>query len=123
MPLYDYQCESCGNRFEVIQKFSDPAVTTCEKCGGSVRKLLSAPAIQFKGSGWYVTDYGRKGGAGGGDAARSSKTKTDESSKPAGESAGAEKTGATSGSTATPASAGGSGGSGTSGSGGNSDKN
>ncbi len=61
MPLYEYQCESCGVTFEVIQKFSDPAVETCRNCGGRVRRLLSAPAIQFKGSGWYITDYARKG--------------------------------------------------------------
>ena len=61
MPLYEYQCDACGNRFEVIQKFSDAPVETCEKCGGQVRKLLSSPAIQFKGSGWYITDYARAG--------------------------------------------------------------
>jgi putative FmdB family regulatory protein len=65
MPLYEYQCESCGGRFEVIQRFSDPPVEVCQTCGGHVRKLLSAPAIQFKGSGWYVTDYARKGMAAG----------------------------------------------------------
>jgi len=64
MPLYEYQCESCGARFEVIQKFSDPVVGTCKKCGGTVRRLLSAPAIQFKGTGWYITDYARKGTTG-----------------------------------------------------------
>jgi putative FmdB family regulatory protein len=67
MPLYEYQCDACGQRFEVIQKFSDPPVETCA-CGGPVKKLLSSPAIQFKGSGWYVTDYARKSG----DAASSS---------------------------------------------------
>jgi putative FmdB family regulatory protein len=62
MPLYEYQCESCNNRFEKIQKsFSDPPVETCPKCGkGPVRKLISSPAIQFKGSGWYITDYAKK---------------------------------------------------------------
>lgn len=68
MPLYEYQCDACGHRFEVIQKFSDPPVEVCSACGGAVRKLLSSPAIQFKGSGWYITDYARKdrteGGAG-----------------------------------------------------------
>ena len=62
MPLYEYECESCANRFERIQKFSDPLVDTCPTCGGVVRKLLSSPAIQFKGSGWYITDYAKKGG-------------------------------------------------------------
>ena len=60
MPLYEYQCESCGHRFEVIQKFSD-APPVCPKCGGAVEKQVSSPAIQFKGSGFYLTDYGRGG--------------------------------------------------------------
>ena len=60
MPLYEYQCNACGHRFERIQRFSDPPVDVCPKCGGAVRKLLSSPAFQFKGSGWYVTDYARK---------------------------------------------------------------
>ena len=60
MPLYEYQCESCETRFEKIQKFSDPPVEECPKCGGKVKKLPSSPAIQFKGSGWYITDYARK---------------------------------------------------------------
>jgi putative FmdB family regulatory protein len=62
MPLYEYQCDACGNRFEVIQKFSDPLTDTCKVCGkGTVRRLQSSPAIQFKGSGWYITDYAKKG--------------------------------------------------------------
>ena len=60
MPLYEYQCDACAHRFEVIQKFSDAPIEVCPKCGGPVRKLLSSPAIQFKGSGWYITDYARK---------------------------------------------------------------
>ena len=60
MPLYEYECTKCGNRFERIQKFSDKSVKTCPKCKGKVQRLLSAPAIQFKGSGWYITDYARK---------------------------------------------------------------
>ena len=62
MPLYEYECEACAQRFERIQKFSDPPVDKCPSCGGQVRKLLSSPAIQFKGSGWYITDYAKKGG-------------------------------------------------------------
>ena len=65
MPLYEYQCDACAHRFEVIQKFSDPPVDVCPKCGGQVKKLLSSPAIQFKGTGWYITDYARKGDSGG----------------------------------------------------------
>ena len=61
MPLYEYQCDTCAHRFEVIQKFSDAPIEVCPKCGGPVKKLLSSPAIQFKGSGWYITDYARKG--------------------------------------------------------------
>jgi len=60
MPLYEYQCEACSHRFERIQKFSDPPIETCPTCGGTVRKLISSPAIQFKGSGWYITDYAKK---------------------------------------------------------------
>ena len=74
MPLYEYQCEACGHRFEVIQKFSDAPVETCDKCGGTVRKLLSSPAIQFKGSGWYITDYARAGKS---DSASTSSGKSD----------------------------------------------
>ena len=61
MPLYEYQCPKCG-RFELIRKFSDPPLETCPTCGSAVQKLMSAPAIQFKGTGWYVTDYARKDG-------------------------------------------------------------
>jgi putative FmdB family regulatory protein len=60
MPLYEYECDACGHRFEKIQKFSDAPVEQCPVCEGAVRKLLSSPAIQFKGSGWYITDYARK---------------------------------------------------------------
>ena len=71
MPLYEYQCEACENRFEKIQKFSDPLVDVCPKCGkGPVRKLPSSPAIQFKGSGFYITDYAKKSGT---DASKESK--------------------------------------------------
>ena len=62
MPLYEYECDSCAHRFERIQKFSDPLVDVCPKCGSTVRKLISSPAIQFKGSGWYITDYAKKSG-------------------------------------------------------------
>ena len=61
MPLYEYKCRKCGFTFEVLQKTSDEPLKTCQTCGGRLQKLLSSPAIQFKGSGWYVTDYARKG--------------------------------------------------------------
>ena len=60
MPLYEYACDSCGETIEALQRFSDPPLETCGSCGGSLEKLISAPSIQFKGSGWYVTDYARK---------------------------------------------------------------
>jgi putative FmdB family regulatory protein len=67
MPLYEYQCDACGAQFELIRKFSDPPLTICPTCGAEkVRKLVSSPAFQFKGSGWYVTDYARKSGEGSG---------------------------------------------------------
>jgi putative FmdB family regulatory protein len=78
MPLYEYLCKKCGHRFERIQKFSDALVKKCPECRGAVEQVLSAPAVQFKGSGWYVTDYARKPSAssgksqekaGGGDGA------------------------------------------------------
>ena len=82
MPLYEYECDACHHRFELIQKFSDPPVQSCPACGGPVHKLLSSPAIQFKGSGWYITDYARAGksdgapkpGAGDGPAASEKKS-------------------------------------------------
>jgi putative FmdB family regulatory protein len=82
MPLYEYECNACAHRFEVIQKYSDAPIDVCPKCGGGVSKLFSSPAIQFKGSGFYLTDYGRGGKSdlGTGSAKESS------ASTPAGES-------------------------------------
>ena len=60
MPLYEYSCTACGHRFEVIQKFSDTPIKKCEQCSGKVTKLISAPGLSFKGSGWYITDYSEK---------------------------------------------------------------
>jgi putative FmdB family regulatory protein len=65
MPLYEYRCDQCDEIFEVMQKFSDEPLSTHDKCGGAVRRLISAPAIQFKGTGWYITDYARAGSQGG----------------------------------------------------------
>jgi putative FmdB family regulatory protein len=62
MPLYEYECEACGQRFELIRKFSESELDACTLCGkGPVRRLMSSPAIQFKGTGWYITDYASKG--------------------------------------------------------------
>jgi putative FmdB family regulatory protein len=59
MPIYEYKCDNCGDVFEVRQKFADEPVTVHEKCGGPVHRLMSTPSFNFKGSGWYVTDYGK----------------------------------------------------------------
>ena len=69
MPNYEYLCKKCGHRFEQIRKFSDKQLRKCPECGGVIEQVISAPAVQFKGSGWYVTDYPKKGA---GSAASSS---------------------------------------------------
>jgi putative FmdB family regulatory protein len=81
MPLYEYQCKKCGHRFEKIQKFSDKMVKKCPECGGPVEQMISAPAVQFKGSGWYVTDYAKKTSSPGSSGESGSKDKKDEKSK------------------------------------------
>jgi len=81
MPLYEYQCKKCGHRFEKIQKFSDKMVKKCPDCGGLVEQMISAPAVQFKGSGWYVTDYAKKSSSPGSGADSGSKDKKDDKSK------------------------------------------
>lgn len=103
MPLYEYRCESCAHRFERIQKFSDPPIETCPQCGGPVKKLLSSPAIQFKGSGFYITDYGKQGsgesksekadkaGAAGESKSEKSETKSDTKPESKPDTGGAKK--------------------------------
>ena len=81
MPLYEYECDACVRRFEVIRKFSDPPLEQCDVCGGKIRKLFSSPAIQFKGSGFYITDYARKSGDRG---EKTASTSAPDSSSPAG---------------------------------------
>ena len=86
MPLYEYQCRKCGHRFEKIQKFSDRMVKKCPDCGGVVEQMISAPAVQFKGSGWYVTDYAKKSQApasegGSKESKKDEKSKSESSSK------------------------------------------
>ncbi len=80
MPLYEYLCEACGWTVEVIQRVSEPPLTVCERCGSRLKKLLSPPAVRFKGSGWYVSDYGR--------SSASSSRSPDESKAPEATSAG-----------------------------------
>jgi putative FmdB family regulatory protein len=93
MPLYEYECEACHNRFERIQKFSDPPVETCPKCGkGPVRKLISSPAIQFKGSGWYITDYAKKSSTEGGSSGTAGADKKDKKTETSDKSDSTTKT-------------------------------
>ena len=79
MPLYEYLCQDCGETIEVIQKFSDSPLSKCEDCGGVLERLLSASAIQFKGSGWYVNEYGKN-------------SHKDSTPKPSSEKSGEKKT-------------------------------
>jgi putative FmdB family regulatory protein len=89
MPLYEYECKKCHHRFEKIQKFSDPHVNKCPVCGGRIEQVISAPAVQFKGSGWYVTDYAKKSSTptpssssnGDSSSKKESKSKLEDSSK------------------------------------------
>jgi len=93
MPLHEYLCESCGRTFEAIQGFAEPALTICDRCGGPLKKLISAPAVQFKGSGWYVSDYGKSSGSSakresgeGSSETKSSDAKTSDDKKSSGAS-------------------------------------
>jgi putative FmdB family regulatory protein len=79
MPIYEYRCSKCGETFEIIQKISDPLLKKHKGCGGSLTKLISAAGFQFKGTGWYVTDYARKGKPGGESEKSESSKKTDTS--------------------------------------------
>jgi putative FmdB family regulatory protein len=92
MPLYEYECKKCRHRFERIQKFSDPHVKKCPECGGPVELVLSAPAVQFKGSGWYVTDYAKKAsGSPSSHGDKAEKSEKKEEAKPKSESKKGEK--------------------------------
>jgi len=90
MPIYEYECRKCKAHTEAFQKVSDKPLTKCPKCGGRLEKRISAPAIQFKGSGWYVTDYAGKGKATN-DSESSSETKTEKSDKKAAKESSATK--------------------------------
>ena len=82
MPLYEYECTACHKRTEKIQKFSDPEITTCPHCGGHIERVVSAPAISFKGGGWYADGYGNAKPKSSGDT-----TTSDSAAKPASDSA------------------------------------
>jgi putative FmdB family regulatory protein len=101
VPLYEYQCPTCG-RFEVIRKFSDSPLNECPTCGKPITKLFSAPAIQFKGAGWYVTDYAKKSTNGEGTASGESAASSKESEGTASKDASASKE--TTGSSPSPSS-------------------
>ena len=88
MPIYEYKCEGCGETFEVIQKFSDEPLAVHEKCGGHVHRLMSAPSFQFKGSGWYVTDYAKGNSSG---PPKHDSAKGESSDKASGDKASSEK--------------------------------
>src|SRR5256885_16823152 len=105
MPIYEYRCLDCGHQFELMQKFSDPPAETCTSCSGAVQKLISRSAFHLKGSGWYVTDYGRNGNANGkaeGKNDSGSSTESRDTKSPS-ESSGSAST--TSASTESPKSA------------------
>ena len=87
MPLYEYECKKCGHRFEKIQLYSDKMVKKCPECGGQVEQMISAPAVQFKGSGWYVTDYPKKSSSPGSSDSGESGSKDKKDDKPKSDSA------------------------------------
>jgi putative FmdB family regulatory protein len=90
MPNYEYLCKDCGHRFEQIRKFSDKPLKKCPECGGVIEQVISAPAVQFKGSGWYVTDYAKKGSSSG--SSPSSTSDSDSDSKDAKDSKDTKET-------------------------------
>jgi len=99
MPLYEYECEACGHRFEVIQKFSDAPIEKCPKCGSPVHKLQSAPAFHLKGTGWYATDYAKTGSTGEAKGAKDKDGKKTESSTGTSDSSSSSEKSASSDST------------------------
>jgi putative FmdB family regulatory protein len=95
MPIYEYKCQTCGKIFEIIQKFSDEALTRHDECGGALERLVSTSALQFKGTGWYVTDYARGGkpnGGGKSDSKPDAKSESASDSKSEGKSEGKSET-------------------------------
>ena len=110
MPIYEYECQSCGRRTEMLQRMADPPLTVCENCGGELKKLISSPAFQFKGSGWYVTDYAGKKGAPSSDSKESKSSGSSEG----GSSSSSSESSAAKPAESKPSGSGGSGGSGSS---------
>jgi putative FmdB family regulatory protein len=110
MPLYEYECQQCHRHTEKIQKFSDPEITVCPHCGGPLERVISAPAIAFKGGGWYADGYGNAKPKSGGEGkageskteGKGSESKSDSSSKSSGESTSSASSN-TSTATASPA--------------------
>jgi putative FmdB family regulatory protein len=94
MPLYEYECTACHKRTEKIQKFSDPEITVCPKCGGALERVLSAPAIAFKGGGWYADGYGsaKPAASGSGEGGSSEGGSSSSESKPSGDNSSAAST-------------------------------
>lgn len=103
MPLYEYRCLSCGRTREVLQKMNDAPLTTCPDCSGELKRLVSAPAVQFKGTGWYVTDYAKKSGAAASSSSAGEKSGGGESSSETSSAAPAEKAAPAAEKPATPA--------------------
>ena len=81
MPIYEYQCQKCQERHEIIQRFSDATLTHCPSCGGEMKKLISSPAIQFKGSGFYKTDYASSGSKSSSEGSSSSRSESKSETK------------------------------------------
>lgn len=106
MPLYEYRCTQCGNRYEKIQKMSEAPDTACPKCGGKVERPLTAPALQFKGSGWYINDYASKPAGGSSKSESSSQSDTKSSESKSSESKASESKPASSDSSSASASSG-----------------
>jgi putative FmdB family regulatory protein len=100
MPIYEYRCLDCGHQFELMQQFSDPPAETCTSCSGTVQKLISRSAFHLKGSGWYVTDYGRNGSADGKATGKNDSEGSTESGDT--KSSDTKKTSESSGSASTP---------------------
>jgi putative FmdB family regulatory protein len=106
MPLYEYECDACGHRFEVIQKFSDAPIDKCPACGSTVHKMQSAPAFHLKGTGWYATDYAKSGSGGESKGGKDGKKSEGASGSADSSSSGDKPASGDTGSTTAPSSSG-----------------